>query len=218
MVVADTDWSIGLVKTIAKRVQDLRKQRGMIAQDLADKVTALGYPLNRATLAGFEAGRRTSINLPEFLALAAALNVPPAELIAPQGTGEPIELLPGQQTEDWAALRWLCGDDAQSLELLRKHDKYVQDWRTDQQTVTELRQKANGVTSVQPTNERAALLNKTAADYEKAAELAAMALGAYRQSMRAQGLVPPMLPPGLEFVDRDFAAGSRGGDPPESAE
>lgn len=63
----------------------------------------------RAVLANLETGRRPSVSVAELLILAAALDVPPAVLVAPLGRRERTEILPGVDPYTADAINWIAG-------------------------------------------------------------------------------------------------------------
>lgn len=62
--------------TVARRVAELRRQRGWSAQRLADEMTEAGQHVSRSTLANLENGRRDRITVDELYAFATVLGVP----------------------------------------------------------------------------------------------------------------------------------------------
>ena len=65
-------------RTVAARVQELRRKRGWSAEALAEECADLGMPaLNRSVIANIESGRRTYVSVEELLTLAYALDVAP---------------------------------------------------------------------------------------------------------------------------------------------
>src|SRR5215475_5762966 len=88
-----TQWAARVTRSIAGEIRQRRKARGMSAEDLAAACSDLGMPIPRSTLADLENGRRASISVAEWLAIAAALDVPPVMLLCPVGTAETAEVL-----------------------------------------------------------------------------------------------------------------------------
>ena len=82
----------------------------MSAEDLAAACGDLGMPIPRSTLADLENGRRASISVAEWLAIAAALDVPPVMLLCPVGTAETAEVLPGAEAPAFRAAQWVAGE------------------------------------------------------------------------------------------------------------
>src|SRR2546429_9056210 len=78
-----TPWAARITRAIAGEIRQRRTARGMSAEDLAAACADLGMPIQRSTLADLENGRRASISVAEWLAIAAALDGPPALLLCP---------------------------------------------------------------------------------------------------------------------------------------
>ena len=64
------------------RLKELRQRRGLSQAELADAMTANGFPMNRQALIRIEAGDQT-LPLDTALMFAAVLNVAPAHLLSP---------------------------------------------------------------------------------------------------------------------------------------
>jgi transcriptional regulator with XRE-family HTH domain len=103
-------WAARITRTIAGEIRQRRKARGMSAEDLAAACADLGMPIPRSTLADLENGRRASISVAEWLAIAAALDVPPVMLLCPVGTAETAEVLPGAEAPAFRAAQWVAGE------------------------------------------------------------------------------------------------------------
>jgi transcriptional regulator with XRE-family HTH domain len=103
-------WAARITRSIAEEMRQRRKARGMSAEDLAAACTDLGMPIPRSTLADLENGRRASISVAEWLAIAAALDVPPVMLLCPVGTAQTAEVLPGAETPAFRAAQWVAGE------------------------------------------------------------------------------------------------------------
>lgn len=65
---------------IGSRVARYRKMAGLSARELSDK---LGGEMSRGVIANIESGRKTDVTVDQLLALAWALDVPPAALALP---------------------------------------------------------------------------------------------------------------------------------------
>src|SRR5690606_15614422 len=119
------DWASRLCRSVAGEVRRYRRERGLSAQQLADRCADLGMPgLGRMTIANLENGRRHSIALAEVLIRAAALDVAPAARASPVGYAAAVEYLPGQEAPPLDALDYFAGagrDDESALALLRQH-------------------------------------------------------------------------------------------------
>src|SRR5215468_2511458 len=105
-----TPWAARITQAIAGEIRQRRKTRGMSAEDLAAACADLGMPIPRSTLADLENGRRASISVAEWLAIAAALDVPPVMLLCPVGTAETAEVLPGTEAPAFRAAQWVAGE------------------------------------------------------------------------------------------------------------
>jgi transcriptional regulator with XRE-family HTH domain len=105
-----TPWAARITRSIAGEIRQRRKARGMSAEDLAAACTDLGMPIPRSTLADLENGRRASISVAEWLAIAAALDVPPVMLLCPVGAAETAEVLPGAEAPAFRAAQWVAGE------------------------------------------------------------------------------------------------------------
>jgi transcriptional regulator with XRE-family HTH domain len=103
-------WAARITRAIAGEIRQRRKARGMSAEDLAAACADLGMPIPRSTLADLENGRRASISVAEWLAIAAALDVPPVMLLCPVGTADTAEVLPGTEAPAFRAAQWVAGE------------------------------------------------------------------------------------------------------------
>lgn len=106
-----------ITAVIAERVRDLRGRAGMNQEDLAAAMRDRGMSWKRATVVNLEkraassrgaAGGRDSISVQELLALALALDVPPAALVV-NPESDAVPLAGGVSPGPWAALLWLVG-------------------------------------------------------------------------------------------------------------
>src|SRR4051794_7495768 len=80
---------------VARHLSTVRSRVGMdSAQELADRVKALGGKLDRAAIAKIESGTR-NVSLDEALLLAAALDVAPVHLFFPLNDDAEVEIAPG---------------------------------------------------------------------------------------------------------------------------
>ncbi|MFD5050842.1 helix-turn-helix domain-containing protein [Streptomyces tendae] len=107
----EPDWSARLSLSVAREVRRHRQAKGLSAQQLSERCSSLGMPIQRSVLANLESGRRTTVTIAEVLVLAAALEIPPTSLIVPVGYEEEFEALPGVRGEsyDWAL--WVAGEE-----------------------------------------------------------------------------------------------------------
>jgi transcriptional regulator with XRE-family HTH domain len=69
--------------TIARQVRELRNARGWSGQRLAQEMTEQGIDWDRSIVANLENGRRRTVSVEEWLALARVLGVAPVHLLLP---------------------------------------------------------------------------------------------------------------------------------------
>lgn len=102
----------GPTKAIAARVREVRTKRGWSGADLARELRAVGVPWERAMVAKLETGRRRSISVTEWLALALVLNVAPVHLIVPpDDPDEPYQITGKVTAADRTSVRaWIRGE------------------------------------------------------------------------------------------------------------
>ena len=105
------EWPARLTRVIAREITRHRKARGMSVQALSEAVEALGVTIQRPVLSNLENGRRHTISVAEWLVIAAALGIPPAQLLAPAGFEDELEVLPGVTVPTYDALLWLRGTE-----------------------------------------------------------------------------------------------------------
>lgn len=104
------NWPEELTKAVVEQIRRYRQERGLSYQQLADRCTDLGYPTGRTTLANLEAHKRKSLTLHELIVLAAALEVPPVELMFPGIPDGEFQILPNKSQNAWDALKWFTGE------------------------------------------------------------------------------------------------------------
>lgn len=68
---------------IASRIRALRLRHGWTADQLAERMTDAGVPWTRIVVTKMETGRRPSVSVEEWLALALVLDVAPVHLLVP---------------------------------------------------------------------------------------------------------------------------------------
>jgi transcriptional regulator with XRE-family HTH domain len=92
-----------------QRLREVRERKAWYQQDLADRLTMAGYPMNRVTVAKVEAGKR-GVTADDLLAFAAVLNVSPNRLLLPDLAGdEPVSVTPAISAPAWAVWSWAEG-------------------------------------------------------------------------------------------------------------
>ncbi|WP_149829045.1 helix-turn-helix domain-containing protein [Streptomyces tailanensis] len=206
-------WGAQLTTRVAEQIRRHRKAAGLTVAETADACTARGLPVPKTTITNLETGRRSSVDLAEFLVLADVLGVPPITLLFPLDTAPTVDVLPGQPVSTWNGLAWFTGETASTeaapkgsprelLDLFRAHGDAVAAARASTSLAKERRRMAN--TTLDPAR-RTELLD-AATGYEQFAFDDCRALGAFRDSMRERGLVPPELPADLAFVDQSKAS------------
>lgn len=106
-----TDDAAAPVETLRKRVKELRGRAGLTAVELADQLSKLGVPWNRSIVANFEAGRRPSVSVVEWLALAQVLDVAPLHLlVSPDAQATDLYQVTPNRTAPVPAVReWIRG-------------------------------------------------------------------------------------------------------------
>ncbi|MGW9024779.1 helix-turn-helix domain-containing protein [Streptomyces sp. NPDC055722] len=108
--------------TVAKRVREVRKRRGLTAEQLADKLREQGILWDRYTVTKLENGKRQNITLTEWLALAVVLNVSPLHLLVPPWPSPKWERPEGERNDpnDEAGLL-VTPKRAEPMYLLRRY-------------------------------------------------------------------------------------------------
>ncbi len=71
-----------LTRFIANQFRRHRKERGWSAQQLSDECPDHGMPISRDIISGLENGRQQSISIAQFLTIASALGISPADLFS----------------------------------------------------------------------------------------------------------------------------------------
>ncbi|MFI9273911.1 helix-turn-helix domain-containing protein [Kitasatospora sp. NPDC052896] len=202
-------WSKDVAARVAERIRATRDTAGLTVPELAQRCADRGLAIPRTTITNLETGRRTSVDLAEFLVIADALGVPPISLLFPIGTAATVDVLPGREVSTWDAVAWFTGETASTevapagserelLDTFRAHDESVAAAATSMALAKDRRRKAGTTLDA---IRRADLLAK-AAGYEELAFDDCRDLKTFRDRMRARGLTPPALPAELAFVDQ----------------
>jgi transcriptional regulator with XRE-family HTH domain len=130
------EWSSSWTAGIGERLRAARRAAGLSTQQVADRTTALGYPMARASIANLETRPREKIYLQDVTVLAAALGVSPVEILypleintVPTATPTPVgvirrgvlkntstQVLPGRIERAPAAAAWFTGGYGRVLE------------------------------------------------------------------------------------------------------
>src|SRR5947209_11379683 len=94
-----------------RRVKELRSLRQWNQEELAQQLERRGYPINRATIAKIEVGKRT-ITLDEVLIFAVVFDVSPLHLIVPDHPKDKLEVTKKIRVTASKARRWFRGWEA----------------------------------------------------------------------------------------------------------
>ncbi|MEU6017782.1 helix-turn-helix domain-containing protein [Streptomyces sp. NPDC047515] len=202
------DWSPSFTARVAEQMRRARKAAGLTVAEAAEACASLGLAVPKTTITNLETGRRSSIDLAEFLVLAEAYQVPPVSLLFPLGTDASVAVLPGREVPTWEAVSWFTGETPLDkpapegsardvLDTYRAHSDSVTTALASTRLAKERRRKASITLDA---TRRDALL-ETAASYEQLAFDDCRELREFRDAMRERGLVPSDLPTDLTFVD-----------------
>lgn len=66
---------------VLEQLTETRKRLKVSAQELADRMTAAGYPIKRAVIANLETGRRTEVSVGHLAVAAQVLGVDAATIL-----------------------------------------------------------------------------------------------------------------------------------------
>ncbi|TVL91940.1 helix-turn-helix transcriptional regulator [Streptomyces sp. SAJ15] len=94
---------------IAKRVREVRKRRGLTAEDLANRLVEQGIGWQRSTVAKLENGKRENVTVTEWLALAYVLGVAPVHLLVDPNDDEPFQITPEHSESGSTVRAWVRG-------------------------------------------------------------------------------------------------------------
>ncbi|RZS58963.1 hypothetical protein EV141_0176 [Microcella putealis] len=103
-------------KFVLENVKAVKNRKGYTAAQLAARMSTAGWPLSVSSLNGMLGKKkRATITITEVFAFAAALEVPPVELLFPTSSsaydqGRGVTISPGFTTSPEAALDWFTGD------------------------------------------------------------------------------------------------------------
>ncbi len=105
---SNESWSDELAKRICREVARLRGQQSM--QWLSDRTAEAGKRVSKVSISELENGKRKSVSVADLVILAAALGVPPIELLYPGMPDAKVEGLPGQVDMSWKVAQWFSGE------------------------------------------------------------------------------------------------------------
>ena len=203
------DWSPRFTARVAEQMRHARKAASLTVAEAAEACTALGLAVPKTTITNLETGRRSSIDLAEFLVLAEVYKVPPISLLFPLGTEASVAVLPDREVATWEAVAWFTGETPleksapqgsarEVLDTFRAHSDAAATAVTSTRLAKERRRKA----SITLDSGRRETLLEAAASYEQLAFDDCRELREFRHAMHERGLVPPALPAELAFVDQ----------------
>ncbi|MFC4608808.1 helix-turn-helix domain-containing protein [Streptomyces maoxianensis] len=96
--------------TIAKRVKEVRKGRGLTAEQLAVRLAEQGFRWDRYTVTKLETGKRQNVTVAELFALGTALNVAPVNLLVPtSGDENDYQVTPAKTATVGDVREWVRG-------------------------------------------------------------------------------------------------------------
>ncbi|GHC74123.1 helix-turn-helix transcriptional regulator [Streptomyces violaceochromogenes] len=202
------DWSPSFTARVAEQMRQARKAAGLTVAEAAQACAELGLAVPKTTITNLETGRRTSIDLAEFLVLAEVYKMPPISLLFPLETDASVAVLPDREVPTWEAVAWFTGETPltepapqgsarEVLDTFRAHSDAVATAAASTRLAKDRRRKA----SITLDSGRRETLLEAAASYEQLAFDDCRELREFRQAMRERGLVPPALPADLSFVD-----------------
>lgn len=106
-----TQTPVGPTAAIARQMRELRRAQGLSGQKLADAMTAEGVAWDRSIVANLETGRRRTVSVEEWLALARVLGVAPLHLLVPIEGGE-YQVTPSLTADAEDVRTWVSGYDS----------------------------------------------------------------------------------------------------------
>jgi transcriptional regulator with XRE-family HTH domain len=94
----------------ARRVKEARQRLGWTQQQLADRLSELGLPMDRTTIVKLEQGKRAQLApVDKVFALAGALGVPPLHLLVPLEDEAEVAVTPKVSLPAPVARGWIRG-------------------------------------------------------------------------------------------------------------
>jgi transcriptional regulator with XRE-family HTH domain len=188
-----TDRTPTVAEVLAWKVRHYRETQGLRQEDLAERCTELGWPMNRVTIAKIETGKKRAANAPlsEVLVLAAALDVPPPLLFLPLGDVELMAITPTETVHPHLVLDWLTGDSAFTMSNRRARDQAT--WHRNAQPLFMFQRLRELQDAVQRAWPHEALVNVAHRSWELTDEALAR-LAEHHEYMREAGLSVPDVP------------------------
>jgi transcriptional regulator with XRE-family HTH domain len=196
-------WQKRMAGALGELVHFYRDQRGMSAQQLADRCAELGMPsISRTVITKLENGRREAVSTAELQVLAFALGVPAVLLLFPLGYEQAVEVLPGRLVDPWDAIDWFMGNISDPADPQSGAQPYsvnpIHTWAEHDQNAGMIPVAWDDLVAARRSGDEAAV----ARDAKYLALLIHMALNC-RVSLEANGYTPPELHPRVaEVLDR----------------
>jgi transcriptional regulator with XRE-family HTH domain len=113
---------------IARQVRQLRSARGWSGRQLAERMTDEGIAWDRSIVANLENGRRRTVSVDEWLALALVLDVAPLHLLVPVEGGD-YAVTPQTSADIRTVRSWVRGYESE----LSKSEQFLRHQPRDEQ-------------------------------------------------------------------------------------
>jgi transcriptional regulator with XRE-family HTH domain len=149
--VSKAEWPARLTAVVADEVRRHRERRGWSVRQLSEELDKLGFAMAPPVISNLELKRRPTVSVGEWLALAAALRVPPLLLLFPVGRTDQVEPLPDVQVPPFAAVQWMedghmvgveppFTEDEELITSFREHQSLVSRWAVSRRKAMRLRE------------------------------------------------------------------------------
>lgn len=103
-------WQLELSARVGEAVRKRRRALNLTAQQLAQRTAEIGYPVTRVAISKIESNVRAGkFDVAEWLALAEALEIPPALLLFPEYPDGPVQGLPDVERASVDGVWWISG-------------------------------------------------------------------------------------------------------------
>jgi transcriptional regulator with XRE-family HTH domain len=108
---APAEWADQVAQRVGAGIRKRRTEMGLSAAKLAERTAAIGYPISRSTIAKMEANARGGkIEVPELLALANVLEMPPVALLWWDAPDARAHILPRLDMTSGDGFSWTAGE------------------------------------------------------------------------------------------------------------
>ena len=108
---APAEWADQVAQRVGAGIRKRRAEMGLSAAKLAERTAAIGYPISRSTIAKMEANARGGkVEVPELLALAYVLEMPPVVLLWWDAPDAQAHILPRIDMTSGDGFSWTVGD------------------------------------------------------------------------------------------------------------